>query len=77
MPKFIESSVTDLVQHTLFLRQVKKGFDEKWVCGIEETFSGDKNVVFHIVDQLTEEKEVCMVSAKFILEFYGEKTEDE
>jgi len=77
MPKFIESSVTDLVQHTLFLRQVKKGFDEKWVYGIEETFSGDKNVVFHIVDQLTEEKEVCMVSAKFILEFYGEKTEDE
>jgi len=77
MPKFIESSVTDLVQHTLFLRQVKKGFDEKWVCGIEETFSGDKNIVFHIVDQLTEEKEVCMVSAKFILEFYGEKTEDE
>jgi len=77
MPKFIESSVTDLVQHTLFLRQVRKGFDEKCVYGIEETADGDKNVVFHLIDQLTEEKEVCMVSAKFILEFYGKKTEDE
>ena len=77
MPKFIESSVIDLSRHTLFLRQVKKGFDEKWVYGIEETFSGDKNVVFHIIDQSTEEKEVCMVSAKFILEYYGKETEDE
>jgi len=77
MPKFIESSVIDLAQYTLFLRQVRKGFDEKYVYGIEEAISGDKNVVFHLIDQLTEEKEVCMVSAKFILEFYGEKTEDE
>jgi len=77
MPKFIESSVIDLAHYTSFLRQVRKGFDEKYVYGIEETTSGDKNVVFHLIDQLTEEKEVCMVSAKFILEFYGEKTEDE
>lgn len=75
--KFAESSVIDLALYTLFLRQVKKCFDEKWVYAIEETVSGDRNLVFHIVDQLTEEKEVCMVSAKFILEFYGEKTEDE
>lgn len=77
MNNFIESSVIDLAQYTLFLRQVKKGFDKKYVYGIEKTFGGDKNVVFHVIDQTTEEKEVCMVSAKFILEYYGKETEDE
>ena len=81
--KFIEASILDLAKWTQFVHSVRPSFRNKLVFGIEETKDGDRNVKFHLMnrkketDEDSEETEIFMVAAEYILEYYGKDVEDD
>lgn len=83
MTNFIEASILDLVRWTQFVHDVKPSFKNKLVYGIEELKPGDRNIKFHLMNRVKEteyeedeETDVFMLSAEYILEYYGELTDD-
>ena len=80
MTNFIEASILDLAKWTKFIHEIKPSFKNKFVFGIEETKPGDRNVKFHLMNRVKEtedeETDVFMLSAEYILEYYGELIDD-
>lgn len=80
MTNFIEASILDLVKWTQFIHEVKPSFKNKLVYGIEELKPGDRNIKFHLMNRVKEnedeETDVFMLSAEYILEYYGELIDD-
>lgn len=73
-------SFEDLVAFTMMIHKMRPDLQDKIVLQIQKIREGDKNLVFHLYDRHSKEKDVSrqnsestivMVSFELILDFFG------
>lgn len=68
MVEFVDASVEDLVNSTLFVHSVKPSLKNKMVVRIEKPKPEDRSIVFRMYSKGDVEEELFILSADYILE---------
>ena len=68
MVEFIDASVEDLVESTMFVHSVRPSLKNKVVVRIEKPKAGDLSMVFRMYSAGDQEEETFVLSSRYISE---------
>lgn len=68
MVEFVDASVEDLVNSTLFVHSIKPSLKNKMVVRIEKPKPEDRSIVFRMYSKGDVEEELFILSADYILD---------
>ncbi len=68
MVEFVDASIEDLVNSTLFVHSVKPSLKNKMVVRIEKPKPEDRSIVFRMYTKGDGEEELFILSADYILD---------